>query len=460
MIKKACYICFYCIILISCVRNGDNKEQSSERPIFQQVIEERKLKVVTLNNSTSYFLYRGTPMGFHYELIKKYTEKLGVTLDLEVATDSKMALEMLQKGQCHILATNVGITGRRKRKMLFTAPFFQTKPVLVQNKQSKKQYVEDWLDVDTLQVAIAKGLENEHLVKNLEETLGLCMNVLYYSEIDQEDLLSWVAEDSIPATFSDEITAKVAKTYFPNLDISISAGLPHNIAWAVNLEATDLLQNVNEWLRFFKKTPEYRRLYTKYFRNTKSILRNKEGQKLSKKRLSPYDAIIKEEAKKMGWDWRLFSALIYTESRFDPKQVSWAGAFGIMQMMPVTARNFGASRNSSVKKQIEAGRKYIQYLEEKFAKRMVDRTDIKSFVLGAYNSGSMHIVDAQNLAEKYGKNKDKWNEVAPYVVLLNNPKYYKDKVVKYGYFRGRETVNHVKRIQNIYENYKALIPKE
>lgn len=464
MIRNKLHILFFCtFILFGCKPTPAKKEAvkvKQQPPVLQKIIESKEIKVVIINNSVDYFIYKGTPMGFHYELAKEYAKHLGVGLSLHVAPDYTSAFQMLETEQCSILASNVNITGSRKKKMLFATPLLRSNPVLIQNKNSSIQYVEDWLDVDSLKIGIPAQSANERIIRNIEEDLGLCIQTSLYSDMNQEQLIDRVAQDSIAATLADKIVAKVAQTYYPQLDISINAGLPHNMSWALNLRATELLQHVNNWLNHYKKTKAYRRLYTKYFRNKKSILRNKEGHTTSNKQLSAYDKYIKKEAKILGWDWRLLAALIYTESRFDASQVSWAGAFGLMQLMPVTARSFGVSHNSPAKKQIVAGRKYIQYLEEEFAKNMTDRKDLKLFVLAAYNCGSGHIADAQKLAEKYGKDKDNWNDVKPYILLLSSPEYYNHKVVKHGYFRGRETVNHVSRIMNLYKSYKNLLSQK
>lgn len=461
MIKKLLHTTFI-FILLGCSQQGTKKElaKTKQSSPLHEIIKNNEIRVAITNNSVSYFVYKGTPMGFHYELIKQYAAHLHVKLKLHVAPDYATALQMLKAGECDILASSVNITGTRKKEMLFTQPFLRSNPVLVQNKKSSKQYVEDWLDVDTLKIAVPAHSASKKIVHNIQEDLGLYINTVFYSGVDQEQLIDWVAEDSIAATLADKIVAKIAKTYYPQLDISIAAGLPHNMAWAVNLHAKKLLQNLNNWMTAYRKTKQYRQLYTKYFRNKKSILRNKEGNESSGKQLSAYDAFIKKEAKILGWDWRLLAALIYTESRFDASQISWAGAFGLVQMMPATARSFGVSRNSSPQKQLEAGRKYIQQLEEELAHSMIDRADLKLFVLAAYNCGLGHIMDARNLAEKEGKDKDKWIEVEPYILLLNNPKYYNDKIIKHGYFRGKETVTHVNRIVHLFESYKNLFAQE
>ncbi len=459
MIRQIHYIVLCLLFLTACKKEVEKNFPADKQTSFERIMQQEELRVVFLNNSISYFLYRGTPMGFHYELAEHYAKSRGLRLRIQIASDMKTALKMLKDGNCDLLAASVKMTGERKKECFFTSPLFQSYPVLVQNKESKKQFLEDWLDVDTIKLHLVDNSLNRLLAEHLQESLALDFKVVYHSEISGEDLLEAVALDSIPATFSDKIKVKVAQTYYPNLDASIPAGLPCNISWAVNYNAPELALNIDKWLSKFRKSREFRMLYTKYFRNKKSILRNKTALSLSKKQLSPYDTLIQKEAKVMGWDWRFLAALIYTESRFDPKQVSWAGAFGIMQMMPLTAKNFGASRYSSVGVQLEAGRKYLEHLQKRFAVDMEDKADLPYFVVAAYNSGDGHIVDAQNLAEKYDKNKFSWDEVAPFLDSLKKPKFYKDAVVKHGYFCSRETRLHVARIQRVYESYKVLIPE-
>ena len=56
-----------------------------------------------------------------------------------------------------------------------------------------------------------------------------------------------------------------------------------------------------------------------------------------------YDDLVKKYAQEIGWDWRMLASLAYTESNFDTTAVSWAGAKGLMQLMPATARAMGVT---------------------------------------------------------------------------------------------------------------------
>ena len=162
----------------------------------------------------------------------------------------------------------------------------------------------------------------------------------------------------------------------------------------------------------------------------------------------------------VGIDWRLLASQGYHESRFNPSSVSWAGARGIMQIMPRTARayNLPASKMADPEANIATATRIWKDLDKSLAKKVPDADERKKFVLAAYNGGLGHVLDAIALAKKYGKNPQVWSgnvEVA--LQMKANPEYYTDPVVKAGYFRGRETVAYVKGVMNFYNKLKQKV---
>lgn len=223
-----------------------------------------------------------------------------------------------------------------------------------------------------------------------------------------------------------------------------------------------LKSEIDAWLKDFTKSRMYGLIYNKYFKNPRSVrIVESDYYSNASGKVSRYDEYIKKYSKEIDWDWRLLASLIYQESRFNPNVKSWAGAYGLMQLMPTTANRFGVSKQSSPEKHIKAGVDFIKWLDKRFENRGItdDEEKIK-FILASYNVGLGHILDARRLAEKNGKNPDKWeNHVDEYILKKSNPKYYKDPVVKYGYCRGSETYNYVYEILDRYEHYKNIIPE-
>ena len=174
-----------------------------------------------------------------------------------------------------------------------------------------------------------------------------------------------------------------------------------------------------------------------------------------------YDDLIRRFSASINWDWRLLASLICQESRFEPNVTSGAGAYGLMQVMPDTGRNFGIDITSSPENNMKAGIHYINWLHSIFDARIPDKKERIYFILAAYNAGPGHVLDAMKLAEKNGMNPRKWEgNVAIWLLKKSEPLYYNDTVVKNGYFRGTESVNFVSQVLERFEHYKNIIPEE
>ena len=154
----------------------------------------------------------------------------------------------------------------------------------------------------------------------------------------------------------------------------------------------------------------------------------------------------------------MLASLVYTESSFDSTAVSWAGAKGLMQLMPQTAKAMGVpeGKEQNPEESIKAAVKYLGITAQSFT--AVPEEERTKFILAAYNSGLGHILDAMALAEKYGSDKYCWQEnVEKFILLKSNEEYFTDPVCKNGYFRGQETYNFVREITERYEQYKKKI---
>ena len=149
----------------------------------------------------------------------------------------------------------------------------------------------------------------------------------------------------------------------------------------------------------------------------------------------------------------MLASVIYQESRFDPNALSWAGASGLMQLMPSTAGRFGVTRTSSVEQQIRAGTQFISWLDDRFEDSVKDPEERIKFILASYNVGPGHIYDAMTLARKNCMNSEIWvGNVDEFLLKKSDPKFYRDPDVRYGYARGIETYNYVRQVLERYEH--------
>lgn len=438
---------------------------------LNEIRENGKLVVLTDFNSTNYFIYRGQPMGYQYELLQELADHLGIKLDVIVSNNLEESFNYLTDGKCNLLAINLTITKERRKYFDFTEPHTQTRQVLVQRKPDnwknlgkgdlEKQLIRNQLYLAGKTIYVEKNSSYAERLKNLSDEIG---DSIFIEEVqeDSEKLISLVANGDINYTVCDENVALVNQTYFPNIDVSTAISFPQYLAWAVQKGATSLKYEIDSWLNEFKKTTKYAVIYNKYFRNQRtSKMVASDYFSLTSGKISAYDPAIKKYSSQIGWDWRLLASVIYQESRFDPNAESWAGAFGLMQLMPNTARRFGVDRNSPPEQHIRAGVEFIQWLNNRFKEKIPDQQERIKFILASYNIGYGHIEDAMNLTEKYGKDPAIWdNSVDQFLMMKSDPKYYLDPVVKYGYCRGIETYNFVSEVIERYNDYKNIISDE
>jgi len=467
---------FPIILLIVFVSLNTCKEKQKESFVNLNSIEKIQkrgtLIAVMDYNSTNYFIYRGEPMGYQYELLQLLADHLGVKLEVKVENDIDKNFEMLQNGECDIIGINLTITKDRSKIIDFSYPHSQTRQVLIQRKPEnwnklshedmEKQLLRNQLDLAGKVVYVQKGSSYAQRMKNLSDEIGDSIKLVEQTDKEVEELIELVANGEIEYTVADENVAMVNQIYYPILDINTAVSFPQNLAWGLRKEDDLLKAEIDQWLKNFKKSTEYALIYNKYFKNPRSQrIVESDYYAINSGKVSTYDEYIKRYSKEIDWDWRLLASLIYQESRFKPNVKSWAGAYGLMQLMPTTARRFGVNRNSSPEKQIEAGTEFIKWLDKRFEKRgITDEQEKIKFILASYNVGLGHILDARRLAEKEGKNPDVWEKsVDEYILKKSNPKYYKDPVVKYGYCRGSETYNYVYQILDRYEHYKNIIPE-
>jgi membrane-bound lytic murein transglycosylase F len=439
--------------------------------LLAQIQNRGKLIAITSYNSTNYFIHQGEPLGYQYELLRSLADKLGVNLDIIVENDVNKSVEMLNSGKADIIARDMAITTSRSKEMSFTDPILQTRQVLIQRKPV------DWRKLDEQEIDhllirdprslkgktifVQSGSSYDEKLTTIQKDLRIKFKISADEDRDVEDLIAAVSHKGIDYTICNEQLAAINTSIYKNVDIKTTLSDTQNIAWAVKKDSHSLLDEVNTWLREFKRSPQASMIYDKYYKNPRGI-KVAQSQQIDKRgrHLTPYDNLIKRYSKQIGWDWRLLASLIYEESHFQPKIVSWDGAQGLMQLSASTAQKYGISHASTIEKQLSAGMRYLKKINSVFVRHVKDKEDRSKFVLASYNIGISHVIDARSLTEKYNHNPGKWSDnVEVYLRDKTKPEFYNDSVVKSGFARGDKTCDYVDRIYDRYRTYLNTVKR-
>lgn len=469
-----------CLLIFACHRSGNEStgpkptEESVVQAVdfdLQKIKERGSLIAIVDNSSTGYFLYKGQPMGYEYDLLALFAEKIGVILEIKSTTNIDKAFEMLNAGEGDVIAYSLTVTKARKKIVAFTENHYTTRQVLVQRKPNgwrkmtreelNKALIRNQVDLIGKEVHVRKSSSYEERLQHLSQEIGGDIIIIEDQDsAETEEMIRRVAQGTIEYTVADETVAFVNAAYYPHIDVKTPISFPQQIAWAVRKNAPDLLAEMNDWMKQLKKQATFNVIYNKYFRSPRASLRRAKSDfsSIGGEKISIYDDLIKEAADSLGWDWRLLASQIYQESHFDPEAKSWAGAVGLMQLMPETGHRFGAEDLHNPSQSIKAGVNYLKFLDRLWAKTIEDKDERIRFVLASYNVGLGHVIDARELAKKYNKDPQKWEgNVEHYLLMKSKPDFFRDPVVESGYCRGEEPVNYVREILSRYDQYKQLI---
>ena len=151
---------------------------------------------------------------------------------------------------------------------------------------------------------------------------------------------------------------------------------------------------------------------------------------------------------------------MFQESRFEPRARSWAGAQGLLQIMPATARELGVADPYDPRANIAGAVKYLDWLDRSTGARPSGLGERVRFILASYNIGAGHVMDAQRLAEAEGGDPTRWPDVAYWLLQKSREEVYTRPEVRHGYCRGLEPVQYVERILDRYAHYAQFVTDE
>lgn len=429
---------------------------------FDQIHASRSLRVLMTNSSASYYVLRGKEYGFEFELADQIARELDLHLQVVLPDSGQTAIEMLQSGRVDVIAMPLLLDQTRPVEIALTVPYQSVQQRLVIHRDQVDR-VKGLSDLENLKIAARQFSSGERELARLRRLGVGLFAVLYGPEVPQEEILDLVADGTYPAAIALDVEVGAAQRFREELRTSVALGPPKDVRWAVRSNSPQLLAAIDQVMTKHVRRNQsgnlvrsefYNVIHSRYFDDASRTERHQSDPFLLARtgRISPYDHLFRSAARESGFDWRLLAALSFQESRFDPDAVSWAGAYGLMQLLPRTA-GVSAEKLNSPALNVRLGAQHLRKLYDRYQK--VAGPDRMRFALAAYNCGQGHLDDARTLTQTLGRDPDVWEgSVREALLLLRQPNYH--RTVRYGYVRGNETVGYVREVEQRFALLKRM----
>ena len=429
-----------------------NKEFRFNLTRFEKIKKTGVLRLITNNSVNNYYYYNGQPTGFEYDLAKEFADFLKLDLDIVAPGWSNMFV-YLEQGKGDFIASGLAITKKRLEKVNFSIPYMNIQQRIIHHKlvYSPKNIE----DLTFRSLHVRRGTSYHSRLEEIKKS-GINFNYILHDNIPTQELIHMVHNRKIKLTVAYDNVAYLNQRYYPDIRIGIPLQKKESLAWAVNKEDLEMLEQINKFFLYANETGILQNIYDKYYAN----IEDSDPFDLKKfhlritTRLPKYKKIIIEESKKYDFDWKLIAAVVYQESHFNPNAKSFTNVRGLMQITEITAEEMGIENRLNPSQSIKAGIKYLDKMVKKF-KYIEDDYERMLFGLASYNIGYGHVTDAISIARKMGLKEKRWQNLKTVLPLLSKPEYYEQS--KHGYARGWETVQYIENILTYFDILKQKL---
>nr|WP_298059850.1 membrane-bound lytic murein transglycosylase MltF [uncultured Halomonas sp.] len=411
-----------------------------------RIAEKDFITVHTRNTPTTYYEGRHGPTGFEYELMRRFADYLGVSLNLNASHHPESVLPAVRES---------GDLGAAALPLLpdtpgvhYTRPIIQMQPLVVYRRglnglQAPSDLV--GLELGTLSQAgtgeALRDLQRLHPALSWKES----------HELEVAELLARVENGTLDAAVIFDHQFRLNRLFFPNVERGFTLGDPLSMAWAVpSGRGLGLLEAANRFLQDLQESGTLDQLVSRYFGHddyleyvgTRTFLDHLDT------RLPRYSELFKQSARETGFDWKLLAAVGYQESHWDPDAVSPTGVRGLMMLTNPTAGEMGISDRTDPAQSIDGGARYLRSIKDRLPETTTG-DDRLFMAMAAYNVGLGHLYDARSIVEMCGGDPNSWNDVRAALPLLQQREWHSQ--TRYGYARGGEPVIYVRNIRRYYE---------
>ncbi|CAM9867767.1 unnamed protein product, partial [Ectocarpus fasciculatus] len=256
--------------------------------------------------------------------------------------------------------------------------------------------------------------------------------------LEDHDLLEMVQAGIIEAIAVDDHKAGLWAQVFDKIVLHDGLVLADGgqIAWALRKDSPAMLTLINGFVATVRKGTLLGNILDKRYLKSSDWVQRVDSREARARSLE-VATLIRDYAGQYDFDWIMILAQGFQESGLDQSKRSSAGAIGIMQLLPTTARdpNVGIPDITVAENNVHAGVKYLRFLRDRyFSGDEIAPLDRVLLSFASYNAGPGNIARARKRAAKMGLDPNVWFdnvEIAAGRVISREPVIYVRNIFKY-----------------------------
>ncbi|MEH6648755.1 MAG: membrane-bound lytic murein transglycosylase MltF [Motiliproteus sp.] len=425
-------------------KQSSGHEISQPKSPVSEIMERGVLRVASRNAPTTYYHGASGAEGFEFDLVKDFSDYLGVDLEIVLYDSVAEILEAVEDGAVDLAAAGITKTVAREQRFLFGPEYQEIEQQVVCNRQQPApKSIADLIGRDLNVIAGSSYVERLKMLT--KEHPGLSWTE--HQQVSTEELIYSAAQGEIECVVSDSNIVRLNQRFFPDVRQALTLSDKQPLAWAMHPQTTDLKQVIADWFLQYQELGLLQSLDQHYYQSVPvfDFVDTRAFHRRVDSRLPSYQPFFEQSAQQNELAWLLLAAQSYQESHWNPKAKSATGVRGMMMLTLPTAKQVGVKSRLDAEQSIGGGARYMASILGRLPEEIPQKDRIW-YGLAAYNVGMGHLYDARNLAESLGKDPNSWDDMQQVLPLLAKKKYYSK--LRYGYARGYEPVEYVKRIRH------------
>ena len=441
LIRIITYALFYFVLINT---NGCSKESSKLKQIKSNGI----LRIALVADPPHYFPSKVKERGYDFELVSHYATSIDVELEIIKTNTSNEIIVLLNQGK-----VDIGILGSSPefdQKNIKNVVTYNNSKWYVIGNRANRQLPKSIDSIEPNTMIVANGSNASFILHSIEEDYSS----LLWDELKNTNvrsILERINENHSKISIISEDIYIYYQYLFPETKKIFVLPIKYPSRWLVkNNNNLSFLYSINSFFNKYKQNGKLEKIGKTYYEhlNAFDYVDIRYYLKRIDKKLPKYKKYFVEAAKNSALDARIIAAVSYQESHWNRKARSPTGVRGMMMLTLDTAKRVGVKNRLNAKQSIFGGAKYLKILYESLS-NTIKEPDRLWFALAAYNIGLGHVEDARTITKSQGDNPNSWIDVEKHIPKLSQKKWYKK--TKYGFARGHEPIEFVKRVRRYYD---------